>query len=90
MAEVPVRALNQDTSGVLARVKAGEHLTITERGRPVARLVPALPAGLADLVATGRVAPPTIDGPLPRPSGPVRTEHEAGELLRGLRDEERT
>ena len=84
-----MRALNQDTSGVLARVKAGEHLTITERGRPVARLVPVVAAGLADLVADGRVAPPTIDGPVPRPSGPVRTEHEAGELLTGLRDEER-
>jgi prevent-host-death family protein len=90
VAEVPVRALNQDTSGVLARVKAGEHLTITERGRPVARLVPAVAAGLADLVAGGRVEPPTLAGPLPRPTGPVRTDREAGELLEGLRDEERS
>ena len=32
MAEVPVRELNQNTAGVLARVKQGEQIDITERG----------------------------------------------------------
>ena len=32
MSEVPVRELNQNTSGVLARVKRGEQIEITERG----------------------------------------------------------
>ena len=89
MSDVPVRALNQDTAGVLARVKAGEHVTVTERGRVVAHLVPAQPAALADLVATGRVRPPTLAGPPPRPVGPVRTGTEAGALLEDLRDDER-
>jgi len=40
MSEVPVRELNQNTSGVLARVKRGEQIEITERGVVVARLVP--------------------------------------------------
>lgn len=43
MAEVPVRALNQETAMVLARVKAGEEITLTERGTVIARIVPASP-----------------------------------------------
>jgi prevent-host-death family protein len=89
VAEVPVRALNQDTAGVLARVKAGEHVVVTERGRAVAYLTPAVPAALADLVTTGRVRPPSLSGPLPRPVGPVRTDLEAGALVREQRDDER-
>ncbi len=41
MAEVPIRMLNQETARVLARVKQGEEIEITERGVVVARLVPA-------------------------------------------------
>ncbi|MGH3538880.1 MAG: type II toxin-antitoxin system Phd/YefM family antitoxin, partial [Pseudonocardiaceae bacterium] len=47
MSEVPVRELNQNTAGVLARVKRGEELDITERGAIIARLVPAQPHPLA-------------------------------------------
>jgi prevent-host-death family protein len=38
--DVPIRELTHHTSQVLARVKAGESLTITERGEPIARVVP--------------------------------------------------
>ena len=41
MSEVPVRELNQNTAGVLARVKDGEPIDITERGTVIARIVPA-------------------------------------------------
>ncbi|MFT4135876.1 type II toxin-antitoxin system Phd/YefM family antitoxin [Microbacterium sp.] len=41
MADIPVRELRNDTAGVLRRVEAGEDITITVHGRPVARLVPA-------------------------------------------------
>jgi prevent-host-death family protein len=37
---VPVRDLTHHTSKVLARVKAGETITITERGEPIATVVP--------------------------------------------------
>lgn len=40
MNAVPSRELRNDTAGVLRRVEAGEEVTITVRGRPVARLVP--------------------------------------------------
>jgi prevent-host-death family protein len=38
---VGVRELRQNLSKYLARVKAGEALVVTERGRAVARLVPS-------------------------------------------------
>jgi prevent-host-death family protein len=37
---VDVRDLTHATSQVLARVKAGERLTVTERGEPIAMLIP--------------------------------------------------
>lgn len=40
MATVPSRELRNDTAGVLRRVEAGEHVTVTVNGRPVAELVP--------------------------------------------------
>ncbi|GAB3035838.1 type II toxin-antitoxin system Phd/YefM family antitoxin [Mycobacterium bourgelatii] len=89
MAEVPVRELNQDTAGVLARVKRGEHIDITERGTVVARLVPAQENPLAEMISAGKLHPATVVGPTPRPTGPVNTDNEAGQVLRELRDAER-
>jgi prevent-host-death family protein len=40
MSSVPSRELRNDTAGVLRRVEAGEHVTITVNGRPVAEMVP--------------------------------------------------
>lgn len=42
---VPQRELRNNPGAVLARVEAGEELTITVRGRPVADLVPTSEAG---------------------------------------------
>ncbi|CPR02903.1 antitoxin [Mycobacterium bohemicum DSM 44277] len=89
MSEVPARELSQNTAGVLARVKRGEHIDITEHGVVVARLVPAEENPLAEMISAGRLHPATLGGPAPRPSGPVNTGHEAGQLLRDLRDSER-
>lgn len=89
MSEVPVRLLNQETSKVLARVKRGEEIEITERGGVVARIVPAQPHVLSDLIASGKFRPATLEGPVPRPLGHVREGSDAGELMRDLRDEER-
>jgi prevent-host-death family protein len=59
---VGVAALKANLSEHLARVKAGEEVLITERGRPIARIVPlaetALDAHVAELVRQGRVRPP--------------------------------
>lgn len=66
---IGVRELNQQTSRVIDRVKRGEVMEITERGRPVARLVPvmSLPARLEQLVAEGRAVPPLTRGSVPMP-----------------------
>ena len=92
MESIPVRQLNQDTAGVLARVEGGESLEITSRGRPIARLVPITGSGpddLDDLIAAGRVIPATITAPFVLPEGTVDAEADAGALLSALRDEER-
>jgi prevent-host-death family protein len=89
MGEVPVRALNQDTAGVLARVKRGEHIDITERGTVIARIVPAGDNPLSDMISAGKLHPATLSGLPPQPTGPINTDHEAGKLLREMRDAER-
>jgi prevent-host-death family protein len=89
MAEVPIRMLNQETARVLARVKQGEEIEITERGVVIARLVPAQPSPAARLLASGGFRPPRYTNPIPRPKGEVRIDHEAGELLEQMRNEER-
>jgi prevent-host-death family protein len=58
MTQVPVRELNQNTAGVLVRVKGGEEVEITERGTIIARLVPAQPSPVASLIASGNSIPP--------------------------------
>jgi prevent-host-death family protein len=67
---VGLRELNQHPSRVIDLVKHGETVEITERGRPVARVVP-LTAGsdlLDKLVREGRVVAPTKKrGPFPMP-----------------------
>jgi prevent-host-death family protein len=89
MEQIPIRTLNQDTAGVLARVERGEVVEITNRGRPIARIVPVGADSLADLVAAGVVHPPTVTGPVPMPQVAPESDAESGALLSALRDEER-
>jgi prevent-host-death family protein len=60
-ASVGIRELRQNLSRYIERVKAGESLTVTERGREVARLSPAGPkdSPLARLVAERGATMPT-------------------------------
>lgn len=89
MSAVPVRELNQNTAGVLARVERGEPIEITRRGKVIARIVPATSAELDDLIAEGRLTPATVAGPWTIPAGPGSSGPEAGTLIRELRDHER-
>lgn len=87
--EVGVRELRQNLSRYLRRVRSGERMKVTERGRPVAILGPLTDhkSSLGRLVASGRVRPPTGDllalGP---PKGRVSSKgSEALQELRGDR-----
>jgi prevent-host-death family protein len=59
-AEVGIRELKNGLSKYIERVRAGEEVIVTDRGRPVARLsaVDASQDRLADLVAEGVVRAP--------------------------------
>ena len=83
-----VAALKASLSEFLASVKAGEEVIVTDRGRPVARIVRYEPGGdeLDDLVRTGQLRPPRSHLPSgfwtrPRPADP------GGLLLRALLEE---
>jgi prevent-host-death family protein len=53
---IGIRELRQNASVWIAKAKAGLTIQITDRGRPVARLVPIAPAELAreHLIADAR------------------------------------
>ena len=59
--EVGIRELKNGLSRYIDRVRAGEEVIVTDRGRPVARLSALDQASdrLAELVAAGIVRPPT-------------------------------
>ena len=58
MRVIGVRELRQQASRYLRDVERGETLEVTDRGRPVARLVPVpSAAGLEQLAAAGRLTP---------------------------------
>ncbi len=57
MGRVEIRDLKQNASAIIRRVKSGETLDVTERGEPVARLVPAGGARRPDRSCYGLAAP---------------------------------
>ena len=58
MTETGIRELRDHLSRYLERVQAGEEVTVTDRGRPVARLVPVgQPRPFDRLVAEGIIEP---------------------------------
>ena len=91
MERIGIRELNQNTSQVVARVGRGESIEITDRGRPVARLVPVDDdtSTLNRLVASGRAAAPSSAGPVPLPPKLGDPTVDAASELAATRDEER-
>jgi prevent-host-death family protein len=58
MERIGVRELRQHASRYLALVARGERVEVTDRGRPVAMLVPLHGDPWNDLIASGRVMRP--------------------------------
>jgi prevent-host-death family protein len=84
--EVGIRALKQNASAVVAQAAAGDVVTITEHGRPVAQLIPLPATTLDGLTSAGRVRPARRrlrDLPAPK-AGPSLSE-----ALRAQREAER-
>ncbi|MFV0319755.1 MAG: type II toxin-antitoxin system Phd/YefM family antitoxin [Microbacterium sp.] len=86
METVGIRALKQNASAVVARAVAGESITITDRGRAVARLTPLASTTIDTLITSGRARPPLR--PLADLPGPVGVGELSSVVQRG-RDEER-
>ena len=85
MSQVGIRALKQNASAVVAGVAAGENVTITDRGRPVARMTTIPASRLEGLLESGRARPPRRSiAELPAPEeAPSRSA-----LLAAMRDED--
>ncbi|MBK5222945.1 MAG: type II toxin-antitoxin system prevent-host-death family antitoxin [Acidimicrobiia bacterium] len=61
MSTVGVRELKQNASAVVADAAAGETVTITHRGRPVAQMTSIPASRLHALLEAGRARPPLRD-----------------------------
>lgn len=73
MSEVGIRALKQNASAVVAKAATGEVITITDRGRAVARLTPIPASRLEELTISGHARRPrrdiaTLHPPKPGPN----------------------
>ena len=82
--DVAVRELKAKLSAFLQRAAAGEMITVTDRGRPIATLGPVLDVvDLSDAVARGWVTPASATG-----LRPVRRHRATGSVQQSL-DEDR-
>ena len=91
MKRIGVRELRQQASKYLRQVEAGESIEVTDRGRPIALLVPVPNTGAIDrLAATGRLVPALGDLlELGKPIEPVSGVPLPSEALRASRADER-
>jgi len=90
MKTVGVRALKQNASAVVADAASGEIVTITDRGRAVAQLIP-LPEGHVDALLAARRArgPKRSLADLGTPPKRKRGQRALSAVLAELRDDER-
>lgn len=86
MERIGIRELRQHASRYLARVKAGETVEVTDRGKLVALLVPPDPGRTAvdRLVAEGRLTAATLPVRFPER---VRAEVSTESMLDDMRDD---
>ncbi len=88
MGRVGLRELRHNTAEVVARAEAGETVTITNRGRPVARMTRIPTSTRQELIQAGVLVPATgnIDD-LPEP---VEVQGvSVSEVLLAMREEDR-
>jgi prevent-host-death family protein len=88
MQRIGVRELWQHASRYLALVAHGEQIEVTDRGRPVARLIPVQSTPWDGLVASQRVAAPTDDKDI-LDEAPLEYGLDATGQLQSMRQDER-
>lgn len=85
MSDVTRTELNQQTARVLARVQAGEAVTVTDRGRPIAHITPVESDRRARRTAGGALRPAAQRG-IPVISSPIR-EWSTEQMIEDMRGE---
>lgn len=92
MREVGVRELKQSLSEILRAVGSGECVRVTNRGQPLADIVPARASpgsdALRQLIVQGRVVPPGRARPAQAPRL-AKSSQSASSLVLAERDQER-
>ena len=90
MRSIGIRELRQQASKHLRDVERGETIEVTDRGRPVALLVPIPQLGTAErLIAEGRMTRGTGDALAFEPLEPLHGVPLPSEVLRKMREDER-
>jgi prevent-host-death family protein len=90
MIRAGIRELRQNASGLIRRVIEGETIEVTERGRPVARIVPLHGRSVLDqMIAEGRATPARGDLLDLKPLPPVPGKRRLSDVLADLRADER-
>jgi len=91
MTTVGIRELKQNASAVMALVKTGEVVTVTERGRPVGKISPIRKSRLDEMIEAGEAIPAKgnlADLP-PRPPMLTKDGRSFTDALIEMREEER-
>ncbi|MDP9134238.1 MAG: type II toxin-antitoxin system prevent-host-death family antitoxin [Actinomycetota bacterium] len=79
--QVGVREFKNGASRFIERVEAGEVLTVTRRGKAVARVIPAgMPPGISEMIGAGKARwngrRPTLPAPIElRGEGPLASDY---------------
>ena len=90
MGKAGIRELRQNASALIRRVMAGETIEVTERGRPVARIVPLRGRSVLDqMVAEGRASQAHGDLLDVKPMARIPGRRSLSEVLAELRADER-
>ena len=90
MIRAGIRELRQNASVLIRRVIEGETIEVTERGRPVARIVPLHGRSVLDqMVSEGRATAARGDLLDIKPLPPVAGKRSLSDILADLRADER-
>jgi prevent-host-death family protein len=88
MDRIGVRELRQHASRYLARVAGGETIEVTDRGRPVALLVPVTADTWTDMIAARKVVIAADDADI-ADEAPADYGIDASSVLAAMRADER-